>query len=108
LHLPGFLREPQEWFIPGETGTGDDGTRLYALFFASFAADLSFAAAALPATLLFFLDILKITSFYGSCGRCATLSFCSLGAGIYAFFPVCKSGDFTQRFQDPGKGMTHR
>jgi len=36
---------------------------LYALFFASFAADLSFAAADLPATLLFFLDILKSLPF---------------------------------------------
>jgi hypothetical protein len=36
---------------------------LYALFFASFAADLSFTAADLPATLLFFLDILKSLPF---------------------------------------------
>jgi hypothetical protein len=57
----------------------------YALFFASLAADLSFATAAFPATLLFFFDVV-ITSF-PVVVVLLPRNLSSLGAGIYAFFP---------------------
>jgi len=65
---------------------------LYALFFASFAADLSFAAADLPATLLFFLDILK------------SLPFTVVVVDVPHYFFVLLVPGYTlsSRFADPG------
>jgi hypothetical protein len=60
LHIP--VLPVRKRLVPGDCGAGNEGTGAYALFFASLAADLSFATAAFPATLLFFFDVV-ITSF---------------------------------------------